>query len=96
MSQQHLCLHYCVAVLLYCVSLTCSFVDLRTRTGFSALHYATFWGFIGETYQTLNPARKTLTFTLNHKASPKPRKSASDIDSGSVSVHSTLIGSYKP
>jgi hypothetical protein len=26
----------------------CSFVDLRTRTGFSALHYATFWGFLGE------------------------------------------------
>jgi hypothetical protein len=26
---------------------TTSFVDLRTRTGFSALHYAAFWGFLG-------------------------------------------------
>jgi hypothetical protein len=34
---------------------TTSFVDLRTRTGFSALHYATFWGFQGKQYSTSTP-----------------------------------------
>jgi hypothetical protein len=35
----------CVRCAVFCLR---SFVDLRTRTGFSALHYATFWGFLGE------------------------------------------------
>jgi hypothetical protein len=34
------------------VGVTTSFVNLRTRTGFSALHYATFWGFLGKQYPT--------------------------------------------
>lgn len=64
----------CVVVLLCCVLcvavlLSCSFVDLRTRTGFSALHYATFWGFIGERQHTLTltPTPGTKTYTLNLK-----------------------------
>jgi hypothetical protein len=51
--QSNICVCYatnsglCVLLAL-CCPCPCSFVDLRTRTGFSALHYATFWGFLGE------------------------------------------------